>query len=135
MTIRKTLLASATLALVTIAGAAASAAPVHAAMHPSLQNSAAISIQYRAPDPRDFRNDGNFLDNRDFRNDRDDRFGRRIVSDRVILANLRAANLRAVSNPRFVRGRLVVQAMGRFGRIMTVEFNPYTGRMIGVIRL
>ena len=134
MTIRKTLLASATLALVTIASAA-SAAPAHSNIQPGLQNGASLSIQYRAPDPRDFRNDGNFWDNRDLRNDRDDRFGRHIVSDRVILANLRAANLRAVSNPRFVRGRLVVQAMGRFGRIMTVEFNPYTGRMIGVIRL
>ena len=124
MTIRKTLLASATLALVSIAGAA-SAAPMHSTMQPALHNGAALTIQYRAPDLRNDR----------FDNNRNDRFNRRIVSDRVILANLRANNLRAVSNPHFVRGRLVVQAMGRFGRIVTVEFNPYTGRMIGVIRL
>src|SRR5262245_54422157 len=123
MNIRKTLLASATLALVTIAGAAtASAAPVHGTMHPSLQTNAAISIQYRAPDLRDFRND------------RDDRWNRRVVSDRVILANLRAMNLRAIGEPRLMRNRIVVRAVGRFGRVVIAEFNPYTGRLIDIDR-
>jgi hypothetical protein len=123
MTIRKTLLASATLALLTVAGAAsASAASMHMTMHPSAQTNAAISIQYRTPDLRDFRND------------RDDRWNRRIVSDRVILANLRAHNLRAISQPRLMRNRIVVRAVGRFGQVVLAEFNPYTGRLIDLDR-
>lgn len=115
MSIRKTLLASATLALVTIAGAA-SAAP----MHP-LATRAAVSIQLHTPAPRDLRND-----RMEHRN---------IVSDRQVLATLRANGYRAIGTPHMVRGHLVVQARGRFGRIVTVEFNPHNGRIIGVIRL
>lgn len=121
MTLRKTLLATATLALMTIAGAATvSAAPMRPAMHPMTHTQAALTIQFHAPAPQRLR---------DNRIDR-----RRLVSDRMILANLRAHNLRAIGRPHLVRGHLVVQARGRFGRIVLVEVNPRNGRIIGVIR-
>jgi hypothetical protein len=123
MTIRKTLLATAALVTMTIAGAAtASAAPMHrSAMHPAAHTQAALTIQLHAPAPQRLR---------------DNRIDRRpIVSDRVILANLRAHNYRALGKPHFVRGHLVVEARGRFGRIVMVEVSPRTGRIIGVIRI
>lgn len=117
MSIRQTLMASATLALMTIAGAA-SATP----LQPVIQHhTAAVTIQFHTPAPRDLRNDR--LDHRN------------IVSDRQVLATLRANGYRAVGQPHLIRGHLVVQARGRFGRLVTVEFNPHTGRIMGVIRL
>ena len=112
---------------IALVAGAASAAPIHPVSHTSAQNSVALTIQYRAPNLRD-----DFRDPRDFRGDRWER--RNIVSDRVILATLRNNNLRAISNPRLIRDRIVVQATGRFGRVVTVTFHPYTGRIIGMTR-
>jgi hypothetical protein len=43
--------------------------------------------------------------------------------------------VRYVGNPYFYRGHYVVRSYNRFGRIVFVEVNPYTGGFIGEIRL
>ncbi len=124
MSVQKILLATATMALVTLAGAA-SAASAHTVVtrtmtsHP-VTTRTAVTIQ--APAPRI--------------TTRHDLMARHpIVSDRIVLANLRAHRLVAIGRPHMVRGHLIVQARTRMGRIILVEVHPLSGRLIGVIRI
>jgi hypothetical protein len=71
----------------------------------------------------------------DFGRVRVERVERRVVEHRVVFETLRLHNIRYVGNPYFVRGHYVVRSFDRFGRIAFVEVNPYTGAVIGVIRL
>jgi hypothetical protein len=64
-----------------------------------------------------------------------ERIERRVVEHRVVFETLRFHHIRYVGNPYFVRGHYVVRSFDRFGRIAFVEVNPYTGAVIGVIRL
>ncbi len=126
MSVRKILLATATLALVTVAGAAgASAASMRG---PVLQHAATPSVTAHAsviihtPAPRIA-----VTHNRAVRS--------HIVSDRVVLATLRAHHLTAVGRPQMIRGHLMVKVRAARGRIIMVEVHPITGRLIGVIRI
>ena len=63
-----------------------------------------------------------------------ERFDRRFVEHRVVFDTLRMHRIRYVGNPYFMRGHYVVRSYDRFGRVVFVEVNPYTGRYIGFIR-
>ena len=41
----------------------------------------------------------------------------------------------SVGDPYFYRGHYVVRSYNRFGHVVFVEINPYTGGFIGEIRL
>jgi hypothetical protein len=60
---------------------------------------------------------------------------RRIVDHRVVFEQLRGRHIRYAGNPYFVRGHYVVRSFDRFNRVTFVEVNPYTGQIIGFIRL
>lgn len=64
-----------------------------------------------------------------------ERVERRIVEHRVVFNALRARHVRFVGNPYFVRGHYVVRSFDRFNRVSFIEVNPYTGQIIGFIRL
>ncbi len=40
-----------------------------------------------------------------------------------------------IGNPYFLRGQYVVRSQDRFGRIVLVRLDPWTGRFIGTVRL
>ncbi len=64
-----------------------------------------------------------------------ERIDRRIVEHRVVFEQLRGRHIRFTGNPYFVRGHYVVRSFDRFNRVTFVEVNPYTGQVIGFIRL
>jgi hypothetical protein len=64
-----------------------------------------------------------------------ERVERRIVEHRVVFNELRGRHIRFVGNPYFVGGHYVVRSFDRFNRVTFIEVNPYTGRVIGFIRL
>ena len=103
----KTLLAAAALALVTGAGAA-NAAPWDHRPVPVMRH-----------EMRDLRYDNH----------------RRIVDRERVLATLRLHHYRWFGEPVFVRGHYVVRVVGRFGRPLFVEINPYTGALVGEFRI
>lgn len=112
----KTLLAAAALALLTAGGAAA--APY---------------------DHRDDRGDQHAR----FDHRGDDRFDHRhpviahrpyVERDRIV-ETLRLHHYRAFGEPYFVRGHYVVRSHDRFGRLVFVQIDPYSGAFLGVIRL
>lgn len=121
MNIKKILTAAATATVLSVAGASAASA--------------------------DSWNDhGGYNDNRGFDNgDRyghDNRYGhrdwrehRRFADRRIVFETLRQHHIRYSGEPYFVRGHYVVRSFDRFGRVSFIEINPYTGGLIGVIRL
>jgi hypothetical protein len=40
-----------------------------------------------------------------------------------------------IGNPYFLRGQYVVRSQDRFGRVVLVRIDPWTGRFIGTIRI
>jgi hypothetical protein len=105
----KTLLAAASLAVLTAAGAAAAnAAPWDHHDRPVIRQ-----------ETRDLRFDTH----------------RRIVDRDRVLATLRLHHYRLLGEPAFVRGHYVVQVAGRFGHPLFVEIDPYTGAFIGDFRI
>ena len=72
-----------------------------------------------------------------YHNDRGrvERIDRRIVEHRVVFNQLRGRHIRFTGNPYFVRGHYVVRSFDRFNKVTFVEVNPYTGQIIGFIRL
>ena len=58
-----------------------------------------------------------------------------VARDRVFLELRQHNYVRYVGNPYFYRGHYVVRSYNRFGRVVFVEVNPYTGGFIGEIRL
>jgi len=67
--------------------------------------------------------------------DRFDRNHRRFADRRVVLETLRFHHIRYSGDPYFVRGHFVVRTFNRYGRVSFVEINPYTGALVGYIRL
>ena len=57
-----------------------------------------------------------------------------IGHDRVFFNLRNHGYARYVGNPYFYHGRYVVRSYNRFGKIVFVEVNPYTGGFIGEIR-
>ncbi len=66
------------------------------------------------------------LDRRDFH--------RHIVDRTRVFETLRFHHYRGVGDPAFVRGHYVVKVLGRFGRPLFVEIDPYTGAFLGEFR-
>ncbi|HEY0302646.1 MAG TPA: hypothetical protein VGC36_14970 [Rhizomicrobium sp.] len=60
---------------------------------------------------------------------------RRVVDHRFVFRAMQARHLRAIGNPYFHRDRYVVRTYDRFGRVAFVQINPYTGAIIGFVRL
>ena len=60
---------------------------------------------------------------------------RRIVDHRVVFDMMRARHMRYFGEPFFVRDHYVVRSYDRFGRVAFVEVDPYTGQIIGFVRL
>ena len=60
---------------------------------------------------------------------------RRIVDHRVVFDMMRARHMRYFGEPFFVRDHYVVRSFDRFGRVAFVEVDPYTGAIIGFVRL
>jgi hypothetical protein len=86
---------------------------------------------------RDYRDNGN--DNgwhRGWDRHSDWRHEHRRFADRdTIFRSLRFHHIRYVGEPYFMRGHYVVRSFDRFGHVSFIEINPYTGGVIGVIRL
>jgi hypothetical protein len=57
-----------------------------------------------------------------------------VVRERVYDA-LRVHHYRGVAEPVFVHGHYVVKSFNRFGRVVFVEVDPYTGAFLGEIRI
>ena len=60
---------------------------------------------------------------------------RPLVMRERVFDTLRFHNYRGIAAPAFVRGHYVVRSYNRFGRIVFVEVNPYTGAFMGEFRL
>jgi hypothetical protein len=75
----------------------------------------------------------------DLNNDRRDMnrhdVNRRIVDRDRVFETLRLHHYRGLGDPSFVRGHYVVRVAGHFGRPIYLEINPYTGALIGEIRI
>jgi len=56
-----------------------------------------------------------------------------VVHERVAEV-LRAHHYRLVADPVFVHGHYVAKSFNRFGRVVFVEIDPYTGAFIGEFR-
>jgi hypothetical protein len=65
-----------------------------------------------------------------------DRIERRHYADRfVIERSLRPYHYRMVGAPYFTRGHYVARTYDRFGRVVMVRIDPYSGAYLGVFRL
>jgi len=63
--------------------------------------------------------------------ERHDRFERRAFVDRMRIADsLRFHRYRMIGEPYFVHGRYVVRTHDRFGRIVFVQVDPYSGAFL-----
>jgi hypothetical protein len=72
-------------------------------------------------------------DRHDFRHQR---IERRAFVDRVRLAEtLRFHHYRVIGEPTFVHDRYVVRTHDRFGRIVFVQVDPYSGAFVREVRL
>ena len=68
--------------------------------------------------------------------ERHERFEHRAYVDRMRLDRaLRFHSYRMIGDPIFVHGRYVVRTHDRFGRIVFVQVDPYSGALIGEVRL
>jgi hypothetical protein len=56
-----------------------------------------------------------------------------VVHERVV-ETLRNHHYRFVADPIFIHGHYVVKSFNRFGRVVFVEIDPYTGAFIGEFR-
>ena len=57
-----------------------------------------------------------------------------IGRDRVFLNLRNRGYVRFIGDPYFYNGRYVVKSYNRFGKVVFVEVNPYTGGFIGEVR-
>ena len=79
---------------------------------------------------------GNHHGWRDRAYERHERFERRAFVDRMRLSEaLRFHRYRMIGEPYFVHGRYVVRTHDRFGRIVFVQVDPYTGAFVREMRL
>jgi hypothetical protein len=111
---KKTLLAAAALAALTVTGIGAAAAqprddhrmPAPAARHEVMRNA-------------EVRHDGR----------------RPVVVRTRVLETLRLHRFVGLGDPYFFHGRYVVRSHDRFGHVVLVQIDPYTGAYIGVTRI
>ena len=108
MTNIKTLLAAATAAVAMMAGAAQAAPWDHSMTdhRPMMDHRAMIRDEHRPL----------------------------VVRERVV-DTLRFHHYRAIGTPLFMHGHYVVKSFNRFGRVVFVEVNPYTGAFMGEFRI
>ena len=67
---------------------------------------------------------------------RHERFEHRAYANHMRVAEtLRFHRFRMIGDPYFVHGRYVVRAHDRFGRIIFVQVDPYSGAFVRVVRL
>ena len=67
---------------------------------------------------------------------RHERFEHRAFVDRIRLDRaLRFHSYRMIGDPYFVHGRYVVRTHDRFGRIVFVQVDPYSGAIVREVRL
>ena len=94
----------------------------------SLALLSAAGIGAASADPWDHgRNDGW----RDRAFERHERFEHRAYVDRIRLLNsMRFHHYRMIGDPYFVHGRYVVRTYDRFGRVVFVQVDPYSGAFI-----
>jgi hypothetical protein len=59
---------------------------------------------------------------------------RPLVMRERVFDTLRVHHYRGIAAPIFIRGHYVVRSHDRFGRVVLVEVNPYTGAFIGEFR-
>ena len=62
-------------------------------------------------------------------------FGRIVERDRIFVELRRHNYVRFIGDPYFYHDRYVVRSYDRFGKVVFVEINPYTGAFIGEIVL
>ncbi|MBV9548258.1 MAG: hypothetical protein JO256_01135 [Alphaproteobacteria bacterium] len=60
---------------------------------------------------------------------------RPVVMRARVFETLRMHRLVALGEPYFFHGRTVVRGRDRFGRLVLVELDPWTGRFLGVVRI
>jgi hypothetical protein len=87
------------------------------------------SAQPRAFD-RDFRDYGRYEQRRDWRDNR-----RAFIPRHRVYDTLRMHRFVGLGNPYFLRGQYVVRSYDRFGRVVLVRIDPFTGRFLGVVRI
>ncbi|HEU4548818.1 MAG TPA: hypothetical protein VFS01_03920 [Rhizomicrobium sp.] len=120
----KTALAAAALAAITAAGTvSASADPVDRHLN---------RVEHRL-ERRDARIDRRIdrIDHRIARHDMHRHYVERARVNRILLAN----HYRMIGEPYFLGGRYVVRTHDRFGRVVLVRIDPWTGAFMGVVRL
>ena len=59
---------------------------------------------------------------------------RHMVERVRVFDTLRFHRYRAIGEPYFLRGHYVVRSVNRFGRVVLVDVNPFTGAFIGEFR-
>ena len=97
------------------------------------------SAQPRDRDFRDYGRDNGRYEQRhewrsDWRNDwRDTR--RAFIPRHRVYDTLRMHRFVGIGHPHFMRGQYVVRSYDRFGRIVLVRIDPWTGRFLGVVRI
>ena len=64
-----------------------------------------------------------------------DRAHQPIVLRERVYDTLRLHHYRGVGMPVFVHGHYVVKSFNRFGRVVFVEVDPYTGAFLGEFRI
>ena len=109
MLAKKYLMAAAALAALTVAGLGSASAQ---------------------PRDRDFRNYGRYEMRHDWRDHR-----RAYIPRHRVYDTLRLHRFVGIGNPYFMRGQYVVRSYDRFGRVVLVRIDPFTGRFLGVIRI
>lgn len=57
------------------------------------------------------------------------------VSRTQVYRTLRNHRFVGIGEPRFLRGQYVVRSQDRFGRVVLVRIDPWTGRFMGVARV
>jgi hypothetical protein len=127
MTIKKILAAAATAAVLSVAGATSASAD---------DSYGRDSGRYDNDHYQDTRGDRDNYGHRGRDNHGHWRHEHRRFADRdTIFRSLRYHHIRYVGDPYFVRGHYVVRSYDRFGRVAFIEIDPYTGGVIGTIRL
>jgi hypothetical protein len=139
MNIKKILMAAAATAVLSVAGASAASADTGYGDNGYNQDSSRYGGDNRHDDSDNTR--GDHRDNNNGWHRGSDRHSgwshdhRRFADRDTIFRSLRYHRIHYVGDPYFVRGHYVVRSFDRFGRVSFIEINPYTGDVIGVIRL
>lgn len=140
MNIKKILTAAAAAAVLSVAGASAASADNGYGDNGYNQDSSRYDRDHRHDDGDSSRYDRDRRDNNGWHRGWDRHSGwrhdhRRFADRDTIFRSLRYHRIHYVGDPYFVRGHYVVRSFDRFGRVSFIEINPYTGGVIGVIRL